>query len=88
MTTDQRRTTKQLHIRIPQRYHREPILSRLVSDYHLTFNINAAVLGSNAAGDGWFNLELQGSEADIQAARLYLRDLDIEIWHEQELDGW
>lgn len=88
MTTDLRHTVRHLRIRIPQRYHQEPILSRLVSDYHLTFNLNAAVLGANAAGDGWFNLELHGTEADIQQARIYLQDLEVEIWHEAELDGW
>jgi hypothetical protein len=84
MKTDQNRTTKEIHIRIPQRYREEPILSRLVSDYHLTFNINAAFLGSNAAGDGWFNLSLDGNESDIQAAKAYLQDSYIEIWHKQD----
>jgi hypothetical protein len=86
MNTKSHLIAKNLQIKIPKRFHHQPILSRLVSEYHLTFSITGAVLGSNAAGDGWFNLELQGYESDLQAAKLYLRSLDIEIWYEQELD--
>lgn len=52
---------KRIQLRIPKDYHQEPVISRLVSDYGLTVNITAAILGANAVGDGWFDLELQAS---------------------------
>ena len=58
---DTRSTQKRIRIRIPKHYHREPVISRLISDYSLTVTITAAILGANANGDGWFDLNLQGS---------------------------
>ncbi|MGJ5631746.1 NIL domain-containing protein [Nostoc sp. CALU 1950] len=60
MATDNTLTNKRIRLRIPKDYHQEPVISRLVSDYGLTVNITAAILGANAVGDGWFDLELQG----------------------------
>ncbi len=57
---DRRRTEKRIRIRIPKTLHQEPVISKLVSHYGLTVNITAAILGSNATGDGWFDLELKG----------------------------
>lgn len=85
---DQRFTQQSIRVRIPKNYHQEPVISRLVSDYKLTINITAAVLGGNANGDGWFALELRGIHANIQQALTYLRELDLEIWDEHETDGW
>jgi hypothetical protein len=64
------------------------VISRLVSDYHLTVNIQAAVLGANAVGDGWFDLELQGTIVDLENAMTYLNELDLEVWQGNEIDGW
>ncbi|MEH2196731.1 NIL domain-containing protein [Nostoc sp.] len=51
---------KRIRLRIPKDYHQEPVISRLVSNYGLTVNITAAILGANAIGDSWFDLKLQG----------------------------
>lgn len=85
---DHRQTQKRLRIRIPKTLHQEPVISRLVSAYNLTVNIKAAILGANANGDGWFDLELQGSTDHIASAMTYLGQVDVEIWKESETDGW
>ncbi len=41
-------------ILVPQRYHTQPVISRLVSRYGLTVNITAASLTSESDKDGWF----------------------------------
>lgn len=87
--TEHDRTTEQrIRIRIPKDYHQEPVISQLVSHYHLTVNIVAAILGANANGDGWFDLELKGTQTQIQAALTYLDELDLEMWKGEESDGW
>lgn len=85
---DTRSTQKRIRIRIPKHYHQEPVISRLISDYSLTVNIAAAILGANANGDGWFDLNLQGSQAQIENALAYLAELDLEVWNDSEIDGW
>ncbi len=85
---NQRLTQQLIRVRIPKDHHQDPVISRLVSQFHLTINITAAVLGGNAKGDGWFALELRGTHANIQSALTYLRELDLEIWDEAETDGW
>ena len=85
---EQRLTQQLIRIRIPQTYHHDPVISRLVAHYGLTVNIKAAVLGNNAKGDGWFALELSGTHAQIQAALTYLDELDLELWQGDETDGW
>jgi NIL domain len=54
----------------------------------LTVNITGALLGANAIGDGWFDLELQGTNSHIESALTYLNELDLEIWNSSESDGW
>ncbi|MDF5720550.1 MAG: NIL domain-containing protein [Rhizonema sp. PD37] len=88
MTNDNTLTNKRIRLRIPKEYHQEPVISRLVSDYSLTVNISAAILGSDAIGDGWFDLDLQGTSPQIDNALIYLNDLDLEIWDESETDIW
>ncbi|NJR60416.1 MAG: ABC transporter [Cyanobacteria bacterium CRU_2_1] len=85
---DRRRTQTRLRIRIPKRYYQEPIISNLITQHGLTVNILAALLGANAREDGWFDLELQGTVPQIQSALLYLNDLDLEIWHDNEGESW
>lgn len=87
---DHRYTQTRIRIRIPKNYHREPVISRLISQHGLTVNITAALLGANARDDGWFDLELQGTAAQIDSALLYLNELDLEIWHDSSAqeDGW
>jgi len=81
-------TNKRIRLRIPKDYHQEPVISRLVSDYNLTVNITAAILGANAVGDGWFDLELKGTEAQIQSGLTYLHDLELEVWDETKTTDW
>lgn len=85
---DHRLTQTSIRVRIPKNHHQDPVISRLVSQYGLTVNITAAILGANANGDGWFALELKGSHVNIQNALTYLHELDFELWHEHETDGW
>jgi NIL domain len=37
-----------ISIWIPKHYHKEPVLSRLTSDHHLTVNITEARLGADS----------------------------------------
>ncbi|GAX43882.1 hypothetical protein NIES4075_48970 [Tolypothrix sp. NIES-4075] len=78
---------KRIRLRIPKDYHSQPVISRLVSDYGLTVNITAAVLGANAVGDGWFDLDLQGTIGQIDLALSYLHDLDLQIWDNNSETG-
>jgi NIL domain len=89
-TERNRPTQARLKIKIPKKYHHEPIVSNLASLHDLKVNILAAMLGANAQGDGWFDLELFGSSQAIDNALIYLCDLDIEMWKESDLekDGW
>ncbi len=85
-----RPTRERIRIRIPKKYNDEPVISRLVSHYGVTVNITAALLGANARDDGWFDLELRGTNPRIQSALIYLHEMDLEIWGESgaEEDGW
>ncbi len=84
LNDDHRHTQTRIRIRIPQQYHQEPVISNLITQHHLTITITAALLGANAQGDGWFDLQLQGSVAQIRAALLYINDLDLEIWYDSD----
>lgn len=88
--TDLRPTQTRIRIRIPKNYHQEPVISRLISDHHLTVNISAALLGANARDDGWFDLELRGTPPQIRSAFIYLNELDLEVWQGDtaQNDGW
>ncbi|MCT7958245.1 NIL domain-containing protein [Laspinema palackyanum] len=77
---DSRPTHLRIRIRIPKEYQEEPIISRLISDYGLTVNLNAALLSANIKNDGWFDLDLRGKQGQIDSAMIYLNDLDVEIW--------
>jgi len=79
---------KRIRVRITQNHHQEPVISRLVSEYVLTVNIKAAILGQNAVGDGWFELDLQGRETQIQNGLNYLQELKLQIWDENTNSDW
>ncbi len=66
-------------IRIPQRYNRQPIISRLVSRYNLTVNITAASLTSDSNDDGWFDLELLGNPPELANSLSYLHSLGVDL---------
>ncbi len=88
MSNENTLTTKRVRVRISQDHHQEPVISRLVSEYGLTVNIKAAILGRNAVGDGWFDLDLQGTEAQIQNGLNYLQELKLQVWDENSLSDW
>jgi len=77
---DTRQTQTRIRIRVPKEYHQEPVISNLISEYGLTVNFNAALLGVKTLADGWFDLELNGTAKQIESALFYLNDLDVEIW--------
>jgi ABC-type methionine transport system ATPase subunit len=88
MTEDSQLTQKRIRLRIPKQYHQEPIISHLISHYQLTVNITAAILGANANGDGWFDLELRGNIDQIERAILYFNELHLEVWNDTDASGW
>jgi ABC-type methionine transport system ATPase subunit len=87
---NQRLTSTSITLRIGGDYHQQPVISRLVSEFGLTVNINAAILGANSKDDGWFKLDLQGTPSQIQTALIYLHDLGLETWDQKsDIDeGW
>ncbi|MEH2412588.1 NIL domain-containing protein [Nostoc sp.] len=66
-------------ILVPQRYHRQPVISRLVSRYGLTVNIKAASLTSDSDSDGWFDLELSGNPQKLINSLSYLQGLGVNL---------
>ena len=88
MSSENTLINKRIRIRITQDHHQEPVISRLVSEYGLTVNIKAAILGQNAVGDGWFDLDIQGTETQIENGLTYLRELKLQIWDENSISDW
>jgi ABC-type methionine transport system ATPase subunit len=88
-SNDIRHTHTRLRLCIPRQYSQEPIISRLITQHQLTVNITAALLSANAREAGWFDLELQGTNAQIRSALIYLNDLDLKIWEGNDFEeGW
>ena len=88
MSSENTLINKRIRVRITQDHHQEPVISRLVSEYGLTVNIKAAILGQNAVGDGWFDLDIQGTETQIENGLTYLRELKLQIWDENSISDW
>jgi ABC-type methionine transport system ATPase subunit len=88
MSNENTLTNKRIRVRIPQDHHQEPVISRLVSEYGLTVNIKAAMLGHNAVGDGWFDLDLQGTDTQIQNGLTYFQELKLQVWDENSISEW
>lgn len=78
-----RKTTKTTpvhsRIRVPQHYHSQPVISRLISRYGLTVNILAASLAAGSDNYGWFDLELQGNAEHITNSLCYLQRLGVDL---------
>lgn len=72
-------TPIQTQIRLPGRYHKQPVISRLTSRYGLTFNITAASLLNGACNEGWFNIELSGNSEKLTNSLSYLKILGIDL---------
>lgn len=85
-----RPTMVRIRICIPPEYNSVPIISRLVSHHEVTVNISGASLAADSTQDGWFDLELEGSNPQIQSALTYLDEMDLEIINktDPEEDGW
>ncbi|MEJ6483748.1 NIL domain-containing protein [Nostoc punctiforme UO1] len=66
-------------ILVPQKYNRQPVISRLVSRYGLTVNIKAASLTSDSDSDGWFDLELSGNPQKLTNSLSYLQGLGVNL---------
>jgi hypothetical protein len=66
-------------ILVPQLYHRQPVISRLVSRYGLTVNIKAASLVSGSDGEGWFDLDLLGKPQQVTNGLSYLQGLGVMV---------
>ncbi|NJR64892.1 MAG: ABC transporter [Leptolyngbyaceae cyanobacterium CRU_2_3] len=87
-TTSDRHTQMRVRIRIPKQHQQEPIISNLILRQGLTVNIAAALLSANGREDGWFDLQLQGTETQIRSALIDLNDLDLEIWYGADEENW
>ncbi|BAY07468.1 NIL domain-containing protein [Calothrix sp. NIES-2098] len=81
MSPDKAQKSSPIHSRItvPQKYHRQPVISRLVSRYGLTVNITAASLVSGSETDGWFDLELSGNPQQLTSSLSYLQELGVNL---------
>jgi ABC-type methionine transport system ATPase subunit len=69
-----------IDINIPQQLHQEPVLAKLISNYDLIVNFQAAVLDRKATGGGWFNLNLEGHPQNIEQALKDLQELGVKIF--------
>ncbi|AFY91321.1 NIL domain-containing protein [Chamaesiphon minutus] len=69
-----------IDINIPQQLHQEPVLAKLIGNYHLVVNFQAAILDRKATGGGWFNLNLEGHPQNIETALTYLQELGVEVF--------
>jgi ABC-type methionine transport system ATPase subunit len=87
---EHRHQQTRIRLRIPKQYHQEPIISDLIKHHGLTVNINAALLTPNAREDGWFDLELRGTEEQVREGLVYLNDLSLEMWRDADAhnEGW
>ncbi|HLO83963.1 MAG TPA: NIL domain-containing protein [Nostocaceae cyanobacterium] len=74
-----RSTPVKSRILVPQRYQRQPVISRLVSRYRLTVNIKAASLVSGGESDGWFDLEIFGNPQELTSSLSYLQGLGVNL---------
>jgi hypothetical protein len=66
-------------IRVPRHYHRQPMISRLISRYDLTVNIKAASLAVDSDRDGWFDIELQGNPEQMINSLSYLQRCGVDL---------
>lgn len=80
-------TQIRLCLYIPQSYLHEPVISRLISDYGLIVNITGAMLGAKTDCVGRFDLEIQGSVAQINHGMAYLESLNLKIIGKPHVNG-
>ena len=72
---------KKIRFQVSQDLHKVPIISTLTTQYKLVVNIRSAILHQKVIG-GWFDLLLDGEDADVKQSVSYLKDMGVEIWNE------
>lgn len=68
-----------LRLDIPSFYDREPILSRLVSDFNLVVNITRAKLGKGSTHESYCDIEIKGTPQQINQGLIYLKSLNLRM---------
>ncbi|MFB2978197.1 NIL domain-containing protein [Microseira sp. BLCC-F43] len=80
-------TQIRLRVEIPPCYQQEPVISRLIRDHGLIVNITGAKLGQNTGLQGYFDLELRGTQPQICSGLTYLQSLNIKVIGKANPDG-
>ncbi|MEN9216851.1 MAG: NIL domain-containing protein [Gloeomargarita sp. HHBFW_bins_162] len=86
MTTEVQRS--HIHVRIPKAACDVPILSGLVSGHGLVVNLRAGLLSPSREDDGWFDLDVQGTPAQIAQGLDYLRQRGLQVWQQEPRADW
>ncbi len=66
LNTSSEQRLSSIYISIPEKLHQVPVLTNLISNYHLIVNFKAAMLDRKGTVGGWFNLTLEGERQDIE----------------------
>ncbi|MEN9233508.1 MAG: NIL domain-containing protein [Gloeomargarita sp. DG02_1_bins_92] len=77
-----------IHVRIPKAACDVPILSGLVSGHGLVVNLRGGLLSPSHEDDGWFDLDVQGTPAQIQSGLDYLRQRGLQVWQQEPKADW
>ncbi len=70
---------KRVRIQVPPQYHGEPVITNLAVMYELQVNIVGAFLAANSSESGWFDVQLRGTPARVDAGLAYLSSLQVEF---------
>ncbi|NCJ05264.1 ABC transporter [Synechococcales cyanobacterium C] len=70
---------KRIRIQVPPEYSGEPVIANLAVMHELEVNILGAFLATHSKESGWFDLQLRGTSARMEAGLAYLRTLEIEV---------
>ncbi len=87
VSTKSQITQIRLRIYIPKCYLQVPVISQLISSYGLVVNIIKAMLQPNTDKEGYFDIELQGTVAQISSGLAYLESLNLRIVGKPNADG-
>lgn len=68
-----------IRVYIPQKYHKEPIISKLISDHSLVVNVVGAILDCRTAAPGQFDLELHGTAQQVSQGLQYLQSHAVKV---------
>lgn len=67
--------SQKIQVRIPKEYRDIPVINALIIEHGLTVNIARAIMPFAVHEDGWFELELHGEPAGLNAGLEYLKKL-------------